>query len=48
MINNAVGVGARRRWLQASDDGQNKLVNGTISIAFLKDPNDPQWKDDRR
>ena len=32
--------------VQASDGGQNKLVAGTISIAFLKDPNDPQWKND--
>ena len=30
----------------ASADGQNKLVNGTISIVFLKDPTDPQWKND--
>ena len=30
----------------ASDGGRNKLVNGTISIAFLKDPNDPQWSKD--
>ena len=32
--------------VKASDNGQNKLVNGTISIAFMKDPNDPQWKAD--
>ena len=32
--------------LMASDGGQNKLVNGTISIVFLKDPTDPQWKND--
>ena len=32
--------------LEAAADGQNKLVNGTISIAFLKDPTDPQWKND--
>ena len=37
---------APRRWCGASDDGQNKLVNGTLSIAFMKDPNDPQWKAD--
>ena len=30
----------------ASDGGKNKLVNGTISIAFLKDPNDAQWSKD--
>ena len=27
-------------------NGQNKLVNGTLSIAFMKDPNDPQWNAD--
>jgi branched-chain amino acid transport system substrate-binding protein len=30
----------------ASDGGKNKLVNGTISIAFLKDPSDTQWAKD--
>jgi branched-chain amino acid transport system substrate-binding protein len=30
----------------ASDGGKNKLVNGTISIAFLKDPRDSQWSKD--
>ncbi len=30
----------------ASADGQNKLVNGTVSIVFLKDPTDPQWRND--
>ncbi len=30
----------------ASADGQNKLVNGAVSIVFLKDPTDPQWKND--
>ena len=30
----------------ASDNGKNRLVNGAISIAFLKDPNDPQWSKD--
>ena len=45
MIDNAVAAGAATM-LRASDSGQNKLVNGTISIAFLKDPNDPQWTAD--
>ena len=45
VINNAV-ASAATAMLQASDGGQNKLVNGTISIAFLKDPTDPQWKND--
>ncbi len=30
----------------ASAAGQNKLVNGTVSIVFLKDPTDPKWKND--
>jgi hypothetical protein len=30
----------------ASADGQNKLVNGSVSIVFLKDPTDPHWKND--
>ena len=45
MINNTVASGSATM-LKAWDAGQNKLVNGTISIAFLKDPNDPQWKND--
>jgi len=30
----------------AADGGRNKLVNGAISIAFLKDPSDAQWSKD--
>ncbi len=45
VINNTVASGSASM-LKAWDDGQNKLVNGTISIAFLKDPDDPQWKND--
>ena len=45
MINNAV-ASASTSMLKAAADGQNKLVNSTISIAFLKDPTDPQWKND--
>ena len=45
VVNNAAGAGAATM-VRASDDGQNKLVAGTISIAFMKDPNDPQWKTD--
>jgi branched-chain amino acid transport system substrate-binding protein len=29
---------------QASQSGTNRLVEGAISIAFLKDPTDPEWK----
>jgi ABC-type branched-subunit amino acid transport system substrate-binding protein len=31
----------------ASSRGQNKRVEGSISIDFLKDPNDPRWARDR-
>ena len=30
----------------SSSRGQNKRVEGSISIVFLKDPNDPKWKQD--
>jgi branched-chain amino acid transport system substrate-binding protein len=30
----------------SSSRGQNKRVEGSISIVFLKDPNDPKWKRD--
>ena len=30
----------------ASEGGTNKLVNATISGAFLKDPTDPKWQND--
>jgi ABC-type branched-subunit amino acid transport system substrate-binding protein len=30
----------------ASNRGENKRVEGTISIVFLKDPNDPKWARD--
>jgi branched-chain amino acid transport system substrate-binding protein len=40
-------VGAYSTTMQAaSADGGSKLVNGTISIAYLKDPTDPQRKSD--
>ncbi len=31
----------------ASEGGTNKVAPGTISIAFLKDPTDPQWAKDK-
>ena len=31
----------------SSSRGQNKRVEGAISIVFLKDPNDPKWARDR-
>ena len=33
--------------LIAAGGGQNKRVEGSISIVFLKDPNDPKWARDR-
>ena len=30
----------------ASEGGQNKVVNGSVSIVFLKDPTDPKWAND--
>ncbi|MEP6909630.1 MAG: ABC transporter substrate-binding protein [Actinomycetota bacterium] len=30
----------------SSSRGQNRRVEGSISIVFLKDPNDPKWKRD--
>ena len=30
----------------SSSRGQNKRVEGSISIVFLKDPNDPKWRRD--
>jgi len=45
VINNAV-ASASKTMQTASSAGQNKLVNRTISIQFLKDPTDPTWKND--
>jgi ABC-type branched-subunit amino acid transport system substrate-binding protein len=44
-INNAVSS-ASNIMLLASEGGQNKVVNGSISISFLKDPTDPRWRND--
>jgi len=30
----------------ASEGGSNKVVDGSVSIVFLKDPTDPKWKND--
>jgi branched-chain amino acid transport system substrate-binding protein len=30
----------------ASEGGKNPVVNGTVSIVFLKDPTDARWKND--
>lgn len=44
-IVNAVGSAARYMNI-AREGGKNKVVEGSISIAFAKDPTDPQWKAD--
>jgi branched-chain amino acid transport system substrate-binding protein len=41
VINNSVGASSSTM-AAASDGGRNKLVAGTISVAYLKDPNDGQ------
>ncbi len=45
VINNAAAASATAMQIAAAG-GQNKLVNGTISIQFLKDPSDVAWKKD--
>ena len=30
----------------AAEGGTNKVVNGSVSIVFLKDPTDPKWATD--
>ena len=45
VINNAVSSASNVMQL-AAEGGTNKLVNGALSIVFLKDPTDPKWKAD--
>jgi len=45
VINNAVASASTSMQI-ASSGGQNPLVNGAVSIVFLKDPTDPQWRTD--
>jgi len=45
IINNSVS-GASNIMLLASEGGKNKAVNGTLTLNFLKDPNDPKWRRD--
>jgi branched-chain amino acid transport system substrate-binding protein len=42
VINNAVSA-ASNIMLLASEGGKNRTINGSISVNFLKDPNDPRW-----
>jgi branched-chain amino acid transport system substrate-binding protein len=46
VINNAVSSAANIMIL-ASEGGKNPVVDGTISVVFLKDPTDPKWKRDK-
>ena len=45
VINNAVSSASNIMTL-ASEGGSNKVVENSISIVFLKDPNDPKWSRD--
>jgi len=44
-INNAVSS-ASNIMVLASEGGTNRVVNGSLSIVFLKDPTDPKWRND--
>ena len=44
-LNNAVSSASNIMQL-ASEGGTNKVVNGSVSIVFLKDPTDPKWRKD--
>ncbi len=43
---NSAGASSFTSMQAAAAGGQNKLVNGTISIQFVKDPADSAWKND--
>jgi branched-chain amino acid transport system substrate-binding protein len=45
VINNTVSA-ASNIMLLASEGGKNKAIEGSVSLNFLKDPNDPKWKKD--
>jgi ABC-type branched-subunit amino acid transport system substrate-binding protein len=45
-INNAVSSASNIMTL-ASEGGANKVVPGSLSIQFLKDPTDPKWAKDK-
>jgi branched-chain amino acid transport system substrate-binding protein len=45
IINNTVSAASNIMAL-ASEGGKNKAIEGTISLNFLKDPNDPKWRND--
>jgi ABC-type branched-subunit amino acid transport system substrate-binding protein len=45
VLNNAVSS-ATNIMVLASEGGKNPVVNGTVSVIFLKDPTDQKWKND--
>jgi branched-chain amino acid transport system substrate-binding protein len=45
VINNTVSAASNIMTL-ASEGGTNNVVNGSVSVTFLKDPTDPKWKND--
>jgi branched-chain amino acid transport system substrate-binding protein len=45
VINNTVSAASNIMTL-ASEGGTNRVVNGSVSVTFLKDPTDPKWKND--
>jgi branched-chain amino acid transport system substrate-binding protein len=45
VVNNAVSS-ATNIMILASEGGKNAVVNGSVSVVFLKDPTDPKWKTD--
>ena len=45
IINNSVSAASNIMFI-ASEGGKNKAIDGTISLNFLKDPNDPKWRND--
>jgi branched-chain amino acid transport system substrate-binding protein len=45
VVNNAVSS-ATNIMILASEGGRNPVVNGSVSVIFLKDPTDAKWKAD--
>ncbi len=45
VLDNAVSAAANVMLL-ASEGGRNRVVDGTVSVVFLKDPTDPKWRND--
>jgi len=45
VVNNAVSS-ASNIMILASEGGKNPVVDGSVSVVFLKDPNDPRWQRD--